>query len=736
MDIPFEARIPRDPKFRAENSTDAFVALAKWAVDYSTAEGVKAGYKAAFQSGQERLSGFFSNLQGSSSKMPDLPTEMLVHSPLEDTKGIRLVQVEINDSVLSLTMNTYSASETPAYVCLSYVWVDFGPMWNRGRDFRETELEVPHFSHADTVDIAINNKRFPIGANLHAALLGLHKYLNGRPIWTDAVCINQENPDEKTVQVARMDEIYSAAEKVFIWLGRKHTERTAAMSILKAWPAFPEDPNNADIQFHGKKYTTAKAFFDATSTGSELISWLSLLQIVTESWWSRVWTVQEFILAKQYAFYYNGEEVPASELKKAMDWTYFVASHLSPKMVPHWVTFQPSMFDLKRSAAKLHLLDVTMLGATRMAGDPRDKVWAFLGITDPATLGQTTLKPDYSNRNMSDFYLDIAQRLINGDAGLLVLSLVNHPLPRESYKFTSSKPIGNRLLDRYKAKKRFPSKKPDWAPLEEDIFDDALQPDWSGKGVGYPSWVPKMASAVATEPLFLKEMKAQKARGRPLYDHSWRVFHAASSVKSDYSLSGNGRTLSVSAHVLDRITKIAPLPRKKEEEKAFYKSLRSWYPGRARLADIAYPPQPSTAVPEALWRTLLTNIWLTSHPAPDACSDHFANYLARISDSASEANHDLRCQNKTDPQEGDIFAIAVDDAGAERVLFVTDKGYLGLGPARTEVGDVVSLIAGTHIPFVLRKGAPGWILVGETYVHGVIYGELAQKVDFKKIEIV
>jgi hypothetical protein len=70
MDIPFEARIPRDPKFRAENSTDAFVALAKWAMDYSTAEGVKAGYKAAFQSGQERLSGFFSNLQGSSSKMP------------------------------------------------------------------------------------------------------------------------------------------------------------------------------------------------------------------------------------------------------------------------------------------------------------------------------------------------------------------------------------------------------------------------------------------------------------------------------------------------------------------------------------------------------------------------------------------------------------------------------------------------------------------------------------------
>ncbi|KAF5541072.1 heterokaryon incompatibility het-6 [Fusarium mexicanum] len=725
MDIPFEARIPRDPKFKAENSSDAFLALAKWAVDYSTAEGVKAGYKAAFQSGQERLSGFFSSIQGSSSKAPDLPTEKLVHSPLEDTKGIRLIQVDVNESILSLTMNTYSASEIPPYVCLSYVWVDFGPMWNRGRDFRESELEVPHFSHDDKVDISINGRRVPIGANLHAALLGLHKYLNGRPIWTDAVCINQDDPAEKTVQVARMDEIYSAAEKVFIWLGRKHTERTAAMSILKAWPAFPEDPNHADIQFHGKKYTTAKGFFDATSTGSELISWLSLLRMVSESWWSRVWTVQEFILAKEYAFYYNGEEVPVSELKKAMDWTYFVASYFSPKMVPHWVTFQPSIFELKKAGQKLHLLDVTMLGGTRMAGDPRDKVWAFLGIIDPATLGQTPLKPDYSNRNMGDFYLDIAQRLINGDAGLLVLSLVNHPLPRESYKFESKKPIGNRLLDRHKAKKRFPKKEPDWAPLQEDIFDGALQPNWSGKGVGYPSWVPKMASAVATEPLFLKEMKAQKARGRLLYDHSWRVFHAASSVKGGYSLSGNGRTLSVSAFVLDRITKVVPLPKKKEEEKAFYKSLRSWYPGKTRLADIAYPPNPSTTVPEALWRTLLTDIWLTTHPAPDACSGHFANYLARISDFASDAKRDLRSKQRPDPAEGDIFAIAVDDAGTDRVLYLTEKGYLGLGPARTEVGDDVSLIAGAHVPFVLRKGNQGWILVGETYVHGVMYGEAA-----------
>ncbi|KAF5017830.1 hypothetical protein F66182_10212 [Fusarium sp. NRRL 66182] len=727
MEIPWEARIVRDPKFNPQSTTQGLLPLARFLWDYSTAEGVKASHKAAFQSGKEKLTGLFSTWQAS---------PKFAHSTLGDSNGLRLVHVSVKDSTLYCSLQTYPAPEIPPYVCLSYVWADFGPMWNRGRDFRETELEVPRFSYADTIDIVVNDRRLSIGANLHAALLGLEKHLNGRPIWIDAICINQADQDEKAVQVARMGEIYSAAEKVFIWLGRKHTERNASINILRVWPAFPADPDDANIVFHGKKYKTAKAFFDATSTGSELLSWFSLLRTVTESWWSRVWTVQEFILSRDYAFFYNGEEIPVSEFKKAMDWTYFVAGHFSPKMIPHWVTFQPSIFDLKRHEAKLNLLDVALLGATRMAGDPRDKVWAFLGITEPASIGKTPLKPDYGNRNLGDFYLDIAQRLVQGDAGLLILSLINHPLPRESYTFKSAKPLGNQLLDKYKARKRLPSQDPSWAPPKEDLFDESLQPDWSGKTVGYPSWVPKMASAVAIEPLFLREMKAQKARGKPLHDSSWRIFHPASKVHSEYSLSRDGKALSLSARVLDTITEAIPLPKNEQVEKPFYKTLRSWYPGKTRLADIPYPSQPSGTVPDALWRTLLMNIWLTTHPAPEGCGKHFANYLARISDSPSDVKHDIGLQRNPDPKEGDIFATAMDESGLDRMLFKTEVGYLGLGPARTLVGDTAVLVAGAHVPFVLRRGIPGWMLVGEAYVHGVMYGEAAHEASFQNINVV
>jgi len=39
------------------------------------------------------------------------------------------------------------------------------------------------------------------------------------PLWIDAVCINQDDLDEKTAQVRMMKEIYSGAVEVVAWLG-------------------------------------------------------------------------------------------------------------------------------------------------------------------------------------------------------------------------------------------------------------------------------------------------------------------------------------------------------------------------------------------------------------------------------------------------------------------------------------------------------------------------------------
>lgn len=73
MEIPLEARLVRDPKFTDQGQGLVAIAKLAWR-DYSTAEAVKAGNRAALQSGKEKLSGLWSSLQGSST-----PHE--VHSP-------------------------------------------------------------------------------------------------------------------------------------------------------------------------------------------------------------------------------------------------------------------------------------------------------------------------------------------------------------------------------------------------------------------------------------------------------------------------------------------------------------------------------------------------------------------------------------------------------------------------------------------------------------------------------
>ena len=69
---------------------------------------------------------------------------------------------------------------------------------------------------------------------------------------------------------------------------------------------------------------------------------------------------------------------------------------------------------------------------------------------------------------------------------------------------------------------------------------------------------------------------------------------------------------------------------------------------------------------------------------------------------------------------------------SNHAIFITLQGFLGLGPALTEVGDSVILFGGSETPFVMRetgladvKGVEkNFCLLGDCYLHGFMYGEL------------
>lgn len=70
--------------------------------------------------------------------------------------------------------------------------------------------------------ISVNGQKLWITANLWQALIYLRRVGQSRTLWIDAICINQNDVDERSHQVAMMAEIYTNASKVVSWLGAEN----------------------------------------------------------------------------------------------------------------------------------------------------------------------------------------------------------------------------------------------------------------------------------------------------------------------------------------------------------------------------------------------------------------------------------------------------------------------------------------------------------------------------------
>jgi hypothetical protein len=54
---------------------------------------------------------------------------------------------------------------------------------------------------------------------------------------------------------------------------------------------------------------------------------------------------------------------------------------------------------------------------------------------------------------------------------------------------------------------------------------------------------------------------------------------------------------------------------------------------------------------------------------------------------------------------------------------LTAKGFVGQVPTHTIQGDIVVIIMGAAIPFILYQSGRGYRLLGQAYIHGIMNGE-------------
>lgn len=84
-------------------------------------------------------------------------------------------------------------------------------------------------------------------------------------------------------------------------------------------------------------------------------------------------------------------------------------------------------------------------------------------------------------------------------------------------------------------------------------------------------------------------------------------------------------------------------------------------------------------------------------------------------------------------QENLSFVASFQQATRNRRFFVTEEGHMGLGPRLTKPGDLVCVLLGSQVPFILRAVGDWDVLVGECYCHGVMEGEAVRGLDEGKV---
>ncbi|QDS75626.1 hypothetical protein FKW77_006754 [Venturia effusa] len=146
------------------------------------------------------------------------------------------------------------------------------------------------FTHWITLD---GTARLSITANVDSMLRHLRKGHRRVRLWVDAICLNQEDAEEKAVQVQLMGEIYQHAHKLHIWLG-------------------PGDDEDAVRVFRYFQYglRTAKSMKrDRTSVLSH-VPWSSIQKLLHLSWFRRRWVIQEVELSKDITVHWATKKIP------------------------------------------------------------------------------------------------------------------------------------------------------------------------------------------------------------------------------------------------------------------------------------------------------------------------------------------------------------------------------------------------------------------------------------------
>jgi len=473
--------------------------------------------------------------------------------------------------------------------------------------------------------------------------------------------------------------------------------------------------------------------------------------ICARSWFTRLWTVQEYVLSRDACFVCGQKQIQASKFFSSLQSLveYRRRSHDQAIYTDPWQSsiisyvfvfskikdflYQPT------SGGPISLTEILAEGRNQTVSKPKDAVFGIYGMV--RLLGIPFPVPDY-RKSIERIYLEATKAAITADKSLSVLLETSESENRSS----------------------LPSWVPDWnSGLDHTICVRNI----TGKsGISYF----KAARDSSARFKFLNEDRILRVRGLVVdkivdcaevsFQHS--DYYAGLHLKRSSSLNTWFEPLQLGAYEIfrDWMATASALPSYHSGEKvecAFRRTLTLDYTNWAEAAHLHHFNE-RAGFNHWLQSQLLGNRF---RPAIErkGLSVHF-NYnhefekdlLASIGQRKSTIKQSQAENNglpshlrpttplgssRILPYNAAEFAILSNRRNENAMtfqklaishslgmlFFTTEAGYMGKGLLSIRSGDVIVLIAGVDVPMIARKSSSTYRLQGPAYVHGIMHGE-------------
>lgn len=569
-------------------------------------------------------------------------------------------------------------TEAQKYIAISYAWGDIDP---------DTKIRV-------------DGAPFFITPALHGALKRLRKQDESVMIWADALCIDQRNKTELSQQVAMMATIYSQADSVAVWLGRESDDSELAMKLIREISKSDE----ADVDSDDEEDGPVEKIIAADEWKPHFSALVSLFE---RDFWRRLWVVQEILNAQSVTVYCGDSAISWDILRGVSDIFERFAddlryhfprgmtkgsqhdnsyTHILCSRGPASLTALQS-FKSAEDADPGMLLDVIRICRTKMASEPRDKIFGVLGVL-PDDVRYHFL-PDY-NASLREVYTNVVDFLLHTTRRVdVICEAIYYPI--------------------YTNTVRLPTWVPDWSHI----------PSTAALGLSYGFTA---ASNVDAQFDFLDPPQRTRLRLSAIYLDTVRIRGIAVGTfctLDDYLMA----FLHWQAKPFgNHIAKDGEA--KAEKDEAFCRSIglgQSW----------GERPEKSTEICYSLF------VFLIQERFPHIrMEDRLQKYAERMGERLQKRPEQTRESTLKDMRLAILHRYASCMEG--RCFFITQDGLMGMGSGLMKDGDVICVPLGCRTPVILRPQGKDdeYRFVGDAYVDEYMDGKAIKEWQSGKRELV